>query len=154
MLKKNIDLLLVGKSYPSILLGLEFLEQGKDVLLLDDDRLQLGELYTDRPLALEKEYLRSWGEQRNIKPLINIEKYLKSVPTTFISNGMRLRLGESPARNCQELFRKIPSLLSRLKKLQNHQQILGQDTEDIEHFNTTLPKLLQFIRGDYLQTQK
>jgi len=108
MLEKNIDQALIGKSYLSLLLSMNFLDQGKKVVLLDDERMKFGELFTNQLCHMEKSFLETWGQEANIEPLINLKRYLKKRPLTFILDNTRVRLGEGPLRNYRELARKFP----------------------------------------------
>ena len=110
MLKKHVDMALVGKSYLSVLLSLNLLEQNQDVLLLDDERMGVDDFYVERFFSLEKEYLFNWGQEQNIAPLLNIEKYLTNVSSKFVFDDIHIHLGESPAHNYRELCRKMPEV--------------------------------------------
>lgn len=108
MLDKNVDMLLMGKSFLSYMLALELLDQNQKVLLLDDSRIQFGELYTNGMCELEKEFLKTWGEDRDIPPLWNLEEFISYRPITFVFDQKRIRLGDEPSRNLRELCRKFP----------------------------------------------
>jgi hypothetical protein len=108
MLEKHIDQALIGKSYLSLLLSMNLLEKGEKVILLDDERMKFGDLYTNQLCHMEKSFLEAWGKEAKIEPLINIERYLKKKPLTFILDNTRIRLGEGPLRNYRELARKFP----------------------------------------------
>lgn len=107
MLERNVDFVLVGKNYLSVLLGLELLDHGQKVLLLDDDRLSYGHLYSDGIGELEKSLLKGWGEDRLISPLAKIDEYLTSSSQVFHSNYKQLCLGHSPSENLIEFSRKF-----------------------------------------------
>ncbi len=109
MLERNVDFVLVGKNYLSVLLGLELLDHGQKVLLLDDDRLSYGNLYSDGIGELEKSLLKGWGEDRLISPLAKIDEYLTSSSQIFHSNYKQLCLGHSPSENLIEFSRKYAS---------------------------------------------
>ena len=131
MLKKHIDMALIGKSYLSVLLSLDLLEQGQEVLLLDDERMGMNEPYGERLFSLEKEYLKNWGQEQNIEPLSNVEKYLTNVSSRFVFDDTHIRLGESPAHSYRELVRKMPETFSYSSKDIN----ICESVEGMEEFN-------------------
>ncbi|MBT3586070.1 MAG: hypothetical protein HN509_14285 [Halobacteriovoraceae bacterium] len=116
MLKKDIDMALIGKSYLSFILSLKLLDQKKNVLLLDDERFQFGSLFANSLGALEKDFLVTWGEDNDIGPLANLENYLVQKPLLFTFENKRLFLGGQPSRNILEIARKLPFLFKELKK--------------------------------------
>ena len=131
MLEKHIDMTLVGKSYTSVLLSLDILRQGRKVLLLDDERMGMDELYIERMFFLEKEYLVQWGKEQDIEPLLNIDKYLTNISTKFIFDDIHLRLGESPAHSYRELIRKMPKFFSPT----DGNVKICESSEEMEEFN-------------------
>ena len=131
MLKKHIDIALVGKSYLSVLLSLDLLEQGKDVLLLDDERMGMDDPYVERFFSLEKEYLKNWGQEQKLEPLLNIDKYLTNSSSKFIFDNIHIRLGESPAHNYKELVRKMPEAFSS----SDNDISICESTGGMEEFN-------------------
>lgn len=113
MIEKELDMVLVGKNYLSYLLGLELIERKQKILLLDDDRLSYGELYTDSLPLLEIEFLKTWGADKDIAPLKNIEKYLMPRALTLAVGDELVRLGGSAAHNFLEIARKVPGLFPK-----------------------------------------
>lgn len=111
MIEKELDMALVGKNYLSYLLGLELIDRKQKVLLLDDDRLSYGQLYTDSLPQLEVEFLKTWGSDKDIEPFKNIEKYLKRRSLTFSIGNDLVRLGGRPSHNFSEIIRKMPQIL-------------------------------------------
>ena len=122
---------LIGKSYLSVLLSLNLLEQGQDVLLLDDDRMGMDGFYVERFFSLEKEYLINWGKEQKISPLSNIDRYLTDVPSRFIFDDTHIHLGESPAHNYRELIRKMPEVFLS----PNDRTKICESPEGMEKFN-------------------
>lgn len=112
MLEKNIDIALVGKNYLSLILSLELLEKDMRVLLLDDERINYGTNFSQSFGNLEKSFLTTWGKDKGVGPLINLEKYLKREPVTIYFGKRRVLLGKSPSANLIELARKVPELIS------------------------------------------
>ena len=131
MLKKYMDMALVGKSYLSVLLSLELLEQGQEVLILDDDRMGMGDFHVERLFSLEKEYLKNWGQEKNLEPLRSIDKYLTNVSSRFVFDDMHISLGESPAHNYRELVRKMSGAFSSSDKGMG----ICESLEGMEEFN-------------------
>ena len=110
MLSKDIDFALVGHNYITFLLSLGLLKRGKKVLILDDDRFNYGEFFTNSLTLLDVEFLKVWGESSDILPLKNIDQYLVA-ESIYVSIGKKqLVLGDSPFRNYRELTRKFPNL--------------------------------------------
>lgn len=111
MIEKELDMALVGKNYLSYLLGLELIDRKQKVLLLDDDRLSYGQLYTDSLPQLEVQFLKIWGTDKDIDPFKNIEKYITKKSLTFSIGNDLVRLGGRPSHNFSEIMRKMPELL-------------------------------------------
>lgn len=111
MLSKNVDQVVIGKSIFSVLLGLQLLQKGSKVLLLDDDRVSYGELYERLLSHTVIHSLKTWGEELGLDPLVNIENSLKSSQQVLhvqTSSGQRrVLLGSSPWSNMLELTRKL-----------------------------------------------
>ncbi len=110
MLSNDIDFALVGHNYVTFLLSLGLLERGKKVLILDDDRFNYGDFFTNSLTLLDIEFLKSWGEFSKLNPLINIENYLEPESLYFHIGKKQVVLGDSPFRNYRELSRKFPNL--------------------------------------------
>jgi hypothetical protein len=111
MLKKEVEHLIVGKSYLAILLGLELQDQGRKVYLIDDQRVGPGIDYSSNLTDLEVHFLKSWGKERGIGPFLDIDKYLKKGPISFSFDDVTLKLGRGPLKNFLELYRKMPFLI-------------------------------------------
>ena len=76
MLNKDIDFALVGHNFITFLLSIGLLNRGKKVLVLDDDRFNYGDFFTNSLTLLDVEFLKTWGETAGLLPLKNIEDYL------------------------------------------------------------------------------
>lgn len=152
MISKKIDMALIGKSYLSFILSLELLGKGKKVLLLDDKRIGYGGLYTTSLRMLEAEYLREWGGKRKIAPLNSIDNYLKMRPLTLVFGNNRVRLGNTPARNLMELYRKLP--LSALEKrfgLDVIERPYGRISSDPEGFNRSFEEYAKRLAQSFFR---
>ncbi|MCR9204766.1 MAG: hypothetical protein NXH75_09325 [Halobacteriovoraceae bacterium] len=110
MLQKNYSLAVVGKGYLCFLYGIELLRNKHSVLLLDDNRLEYGDLFTYGLTDLDLEFLKAWGADRDINTLKNIHEYTTSKPYTYVLGNKRVLLGGDPWNNLRELYRKFPNL--------------------------------------------
>ena len=110
MLSRNIDFALVGHNFFAFLLSIGLLNRGKKVLILDDDRFNYGDFFTNSLTSLDVEFLKAWGEEGQLKPLINIQEYLSPEKVYFFVGKKQVALGDSPQRNFRELCRKFPEL--------------------------------------------
>lgn len=107
MLKKDFHHAIIGNNFLSLMLAIEWLHQGRDVLILDDDRMQLGDLFSNDLGLLELLFLKSWGEERHIECLSSIERYLEPRHYYLIGDDVRVKLGLRPSENWREFTRKI-----------------------------------------------
>ncbi len=106
----NLDFALVGHNFFAYLLSIGLLNRGKKVLILDDNRFNYGDFFTNSLTSLDVEYLKSWGAESALQPLINIEKYLVPSNAYFFVGKKQIVLGDLPHRNFRELCRKFPRL--------------------------------------------
>jgi hypothetical protein len=109
ILKKDYDLVVVGKSYLHYIYALEALKENSNVLLLEDSRLSFGDLYSHGIGDLEYSYLVTLGNDRDIAPLRDLSCYLSEKVINFHWEGIHLILGGEPWDNLKELSRKYPS---------------------------------------------
>lgn len=110
MQDSNVDFALVGHNFFAYLLSLGLLGRGKNVMILDDDRFNYGDFFTNSLTSLDIELLKVWGEKHSLQPLINIENYLSPSSVHFFVGKKQIILGDSPNRNFRELARKFPKL--------------------------------------------
>ena len=106
----NIDYALVGHNFITFLLSIGLINRGKKVLVLDDDRFNYGDFFTNSLTLLDVEFLKNWGEISNLLPLKNIDQYLSPQSVYFYVGKKQIILGDNPARNYRELCRKFPNL--------------------------------------------
>lgn len=104
----NFDMALVGNNYLSYLLGLSLLNKGKKILLLDDERFNYGDFFTGSLSQLDLEFLKGWGKECELEPLMNLDRYLKLKPVQFFIGKKQVNLGVDPISNFRELARKFP----------------------------------------------
>jgi hypothetical protein len=107
---RNLDFALVGHNFFAFLLSIGLLNRGKKVLVLDDDRFNYGDFFTNSLTAMDVEFLKSWGAESNLSPLANIESYLTPSRVYFFVGKKQVVLGDVPHRNFRELCRKFPGL--------------------------------------------
>lgn len=110
MLQKNYSKAVIGQSYLSFIYGIELLRHKHSVLLLDDERLQFGDLFNHGLTQLDLEFFKVWGGDRDIVCLQEIEKFITKKPYTLIWGGKRIYLGEDIWSNLRELYRKLPAI--------------------------------------------
>lgn len=125
MLQKHYPLAIIGKSYLSLLYGIELLRYFERVLLLDDDRLSFGDLYQTGVTQIDYAFLETWGNDRSIE-LLKSGEFLHRSPYFLYCGGTQLYLGRSPWDNLQELTRKLHQLFPYTFLFQ------GQETADLE----------------------
>lgn len=107
MLKKDFHTAIVGSNYLSLILAIDLMKNGKDVLVLDDDRMELGELFGTDIGLLELMFLKSWGQERKIEPLSNIDQLIVAKPFTVLGDHTWLSLGNRPQENVYEFSRRF-----------------------------------------------
>lgn len=129
MLSKDIDYALVGHNFITFLLSIGLLKRGKKVLVLDDDRFNYGDFFTNSLTLLDIEYLKAWGEDAELAPLKNINDYLSPQAVYFYVGKKQIVLGDTPFRNYRELCRKFSNLF-----LDEKSGSLTKD-EEVEEFN-------------------
>lgn len=114
---RNLDFALVGHNFFAFLLSIGLLNRGKKVLVLDDNRFNYGDFFTNSLTSLDVEFLKSWGEASDLAPLRNIESYLSPGKVYFYVGKKQVVLGDVPHRNFRELCRKFPGLFYADEKL-------------------------------------
>ena len=139
MLNKNIDYALVGHNFITFLLSIGLLNRGKKVLVLDDDRFNYGDFFTNSLTLLDVEFLKSWGEASDLIPLKNIDQYLVPQSVYFFVGKKQIVLGDNPVRNYRELCRKFPNLFMNDKT--------GSLSEalELENFNNNYNEFCQKV---------
>lgn len=110
MLSRNLDFALVGHNFFAFLLSIGLLKRGKKVLVLDDDRFNYGDFFTNSLTSLDVEFLKAWGAGSELLPLKNIENYIVPSKVYFFVGKKQVVLGDLPHRNYRELCRKFPEL--------------------------------------------
>lgn len=128
----NLDFALVGHNYFALILSIGLLNRGKKVLVLDDDRFNYGDFFTNSLTSLDVEFLKAWGAESNLAPLMNIQNYLAPSTVYFSVGKKQIVLGDLPHRNFRELCRKFPELF--LKGSANQAGITSlEDAKSFDH---------------------
>lgn len=109
MLQKNYSTSVIGQSYLSFIYGIELLEKGHSVLLLDDDRLSFGDLYSYGLTAMDLSFFSSWAKDRGLAGYDEAQ-FFEQKHYVLHWHGTRVSLGASPWENLRELYRKIPDI--------------------------------------------
>ena len=130
MLKGQYDYVILGTDYLAYLLGLNLIEKGASVCIIEQDQIKLGEHYANTIGQLEFEYLKTWGSIDHLVPIENLNQYAKEEKILFKINGRQLLLGHSPYQNLLELFRKLPTVF----KDKNLLMTIDQDNFDKSYF--------------------
>lgn len=105
-LNKEYDHVVVGRGLPSFLMAGDAILHKKRPLWIEDPRITLGP-YADNFSLLDKEFIKEWGNERNIAPLIHFDDYLVRNPYIIFLDHKKIRLGDSPIRNLIEIGRKM-----------------------------------------------
>jgi hypothetical protein len=115
MLKKNLDVLLVGENYISFLLALQILKEGKTTLLLGDDRIHGHSDHFKYFSLLDIGFFRAWGEDLDLAIFNEENTYFKNSPHIIRYEHKQLLLGrESAYENLKECARKVPHYFNNI----------------------------------------
>lgn len=128
MLKREYDHIIIGKSYISLLKGLGELQRGKSVLIIDDERFQLGDQWIYNIGDLEKRLINFYINSYGVQKAIELDSYLEKTNTMLYLNDKMIELSSSPFANIKEFARKIPECFS-------NEFIESLSTIDSENFN-------------------
>lgn len=110
MIDKNLDYALIGHNYLTYLLAISLLKRNKSVLLLDDDRFNYGDFFTNSLTRVELDFLMAIGGGGQINLLVELEKYCTTEHRFFYFGKTQVKLGGLPSENLLELLRKFPHL--------------------------------------------
>ncbi|MCK6596299.1 MAG: hypothetical protein L6Q33_13950 [Bacteriovoracaceae bacterium] len=114
MLSKNIDHAVVGHNYFAYLFSKILLDRKQSVMLLDDERYNYGDFYTETLTVLDIELLKKLGKNYNFNGFTDIDNYLTTKDHFFYLGKSRILLGGKPSENYHELARKFPSFFIKL----------------------------------------
>ena len=111
MLKNSYQEILVGMGLMSLVRGLISLKRNRSTLLIDDPRF-LGASYHFHYLSeMEILSLLRLGKIYEIPELLDLKQFLLPAGIEFVTNDLRLRLGQTPFENLREVLRKFPELI-------------------------------------------
>ncbi len=140
MIDKSFDTIVIGNNISSFLFSLELLEKNKKVLILNDRRVDYGSLDNCLTNQMELEFLKSWGKNKKISCIENIESYLKPIPLLFATKTFRIHFSKNPSLNLKELLRKLPI---KFKDNYSNLNLLLNDSEYCLKFDNMLYKAYQ-----------
>lgn len=109
MLEKHYPLTVIGKSYLSLIYGIELLRYFDRILILDDDRLSFGDLYETGLTQVDFSFLQTFGIDRDIAELKE-GKFFHQKPYYLHCDNTQAYLGRDPWSNLLELYRKFETL--------------------------------------------
>lgn len=111
MLKNRYQEILVGMGLMSLVRGLISLKRNRSTLLIDDPRF-LGDSYHFHYLSeMEVLSLLRLGKIYEIPELLDLKQFLLPAKVEFVTNELRLQLGQTPFENLREVLRKFPELI-------------------------------------------
>lgn len=114
MLKNRYQEILIGMGLMSLVRGLISLKRNRPTLLIDDPRFS-GDSYNHHYLSeMEIEALMRLGRTYDIPELVDIKQFLLPATLEFVTNSLRLKLGQTPFENLREVLRKFPELLDEI----------------------------------------
>lgn len=146
MLNKNTDFTLVGHNFFSYLMGIGLILRNHKVLILDDDRFNHGDLFTDSLTIIDLEILKKWGEKYDVPPLKKMEEYIQFSPISFYVGRKEVLLGDNPTRNYTELARKFPQFFSKNNMTENFDQGVFQIANSLAEAFYTDQNLLKLSK--------
>lgn len=112
MLSKEFDMALVGNNILSSIMSFHLLKQNHSVLLLDDSRMGLGEMFNYLG-EVEKNFIAHWAEDFQLSFFKNYESYIVKKTYSFSWHNTFIKLGGSPCENLRELCRKFPVIFDQ-----------------------------------------
>lgn len=111
MLKNRYQEILVGMGLMSLVRGIISLKRNRSTLLIDDKRFTV-DSYPGLFLSeLEILSLIRLGKKYEIPELQDLRQFLLPAEVEFVTEAIRLTLGNSPLKNIKEMLRKFPELL-------------------------------------------
>jgi|GEM_PF-5875571 len=137
MIHKKYDWVGIGHNLPSLLLGLQILEQNKSALIIDDGRMAYGPLTEEFfPAAAAYVYQQKFNQFKISKSDLLDTEYFRPCPYVLSLDRKLIRLGNNPRFNFHEILRKCPFVFDldlHGSEDQNHNSIKNTG-------NSSLPK--------------
>ena len=155
LLNRTFDQTLLGKNYLSFIIGLTLLRKGQSVLLVDDHRIAMDDLWGHYLTCLDLKYLQLWGIVHNIEELKCLDRYLKQVPVTFYLGAKAWHLPGHPSGNLAECRRKFPEIFTLSDHLGhgNIDHVYGQCVESLAEVSFR-SKTLQTMDTSFYRSMK
>ncbi|MGE3608089.1 MAG: hypothetical protein AB7I27_00780 [Bacteriovoracaceae bacterium] len=111
MLKNEYQEIILGHNTLSLIRGIISRKRNLSTLLIDDPRF-LAESYSSHYLSdLEILAFLRLGKTYQIPELEDIKSFLLPASVEFITDQLRIRLGQNPLANLRELVRKFPEFI-------------------------------------------
>ena len=111
MLKNRYQEIIVGMGLMSLIRGLISCKRNRSTFVIDDSRF-LADNYNSYYLSLmEIQAILRLGKSYDIPELIGLKEFLLPAKLEFVTNEVRLKLGQTPFENLREVLRKFPELL-------------------------------------------
>ncbi len=131
-MSKEHNLSIVCHNYLGHILANELSMEGRNIKLIDTPQYNYGDLTSNIISYLDKEFFETWGKDREIKALRDMQPYLSSAPFEFCFDDYRICLGNTPSQNLLEMIRKIPDFLVGYDDLPKLIKELVQNPENFD----------------------
>jgi len=115
MKNNKYQLNILGNSYLSYIVASHLIGDELDVTILNDPSFGMGENYGNLISELDKSFFHTWGKDKNLVSLQNLNEYLTPMPVEFRIDDIQVCFGRTPSLNLIEMLRKIPSFFKGLK---------------------------------------
>ena len=115
MKNNKYQLNILGNSYLSYIVASHLIGDELDVTILNDPSFGMGENYGNLISELDKSFFHTWGKDKNLVSLQNLNEYLTPIPVEFRIDDIQVCFGRTPSLNLIEMLRKIPSFFKGLK---------------------------------------
>lgn len=135
---RDLEKVFIGNNYLSLISAITQKKFKKNVLIVDDWRVQSDVIWSQFITELDKSFLQIWGVVHNVQTLMNINEYLVPVCSHFFLDDEHLFLGQGPHQNLCELLRKCPMFFSELDQLE-----IKSLVENKEKFNYQLLNVIE-----------
>ena len=113
MIKNRYQEILIGLGLISLVRGIISLKRDHSTLLIDDPRFLSDNYHLHYLSEMEVSALVRLGHLYDIPELLDLKQFLLPASVEFITNDLRLKVGQSPFENLREVLRKYPELLER-----------------------------------------
>lgn len=134
MINSNIDYALIGHNYLTFLLSQGLMKRGMKVLLLDDDRFNYGDFFTNSLTQIDLDFIKKFGIKTNSATILNLDNYLKTEERLFYVGKKQVLLGRSPGLNLMELVRKFPDFFTETAKNKFDQDFINRINQEYYEF--------------------